>query len=79
MYVMLSKFFFIHIPKKTYVGSLLVSLNPYKQIPMYSEEWNEYYSSIRSLSDAKPHVFAVATEAYYHMLEHRTNHSILIK
>ncbi len=61
----------------TYSGLFLVVVNPYKWLPIYTEELIQYYSGKRR-ADVHPHVYAVADEAYRAMLRNKANQSILI-
>uniref|UniRef100_A0AAR5PAA7 Myosin motor domain-containing protein n=1 Tax=Dendroctonus ponderosae TaxID=77166 RepID=A0AAR5PAA7_DENPD len=47
----------------TYTGSILVAVNPYKDIDIYSQNYvNRYHG--RKLSELEPHVFALAEASY---------------
>eukprot|EP00004_Rigifila_ramosa_P018167 TRINITY_DN448_c0_g1_i1.p1 TRINITY_DN448_c0_g1~~TRINITY_DN448_c0_g1_i1.p1 ORF type:complete len:1798 (-),score=640.82 TRINITY_DN448_c0_g1_i1:131-5497(-) len=61
----------------TYSGLFLVVINPYKKLPIYSQEIVDYYAGKRR-QDIAPHVFTIADEAYRTMLNTRRNQSILI-
>nr|XP_047920128.1 myosin XVB [Anser cygnoides]XP_047920129.1 myosin XVB [Anser cygnoides] len=49
--------------KKTYIGHVLVSVNPFKDLSIYSEEVATQYHR-RTLSENAPHIFAIAEMAY---------------
>ncbi len=61
----------------TYSGLFLVVVNPYKWLPIYTDEMIQMYSGKRR-TDVHPHVYAVADEAYRAMLRNKANQSILI-
>lgn len=60
----------------TYSGLFLVTVNPYCPLPIYSNEYFNMYRG-RSREDTKPHIFAVAEEAFRNLVEGR-NQSILV-
>ncbi|EDV26792.1 uncharacterized protein TRIADDRAFT_54062 [Trichoplax adhaerens] len=62
----------------TYVGSILVSVNPYKSIPgLYASDLIGLYQKMR-LSDLPPHVFAVANEMYCCLIENRRSQCAIV-
>jgi hypothetical protein len=49
----------------TFVGPILISINPYKWLPhLYSEETMSLYHSRQLVGSASPHLFVVAEAAY---------------
>ncbi|CCJ30164.1 unnamed protein product [Pneumocystis jirovecii] len=61
----------------TYSGLFLVAVNPYKPLPIYTDDYiNMYRNSKRC--DSKPHIYAITDLAFHNMLEMRENQSILI-
>lgn len=61
----------------TYSGLFLVAINPYCNLKLYSQEYiNLYHGSPRE--DNKPHVFAIAEEAYRKLLSDKKDQSILV-
>ncbi|OAA75298.1 myosin-11 (Myosin heavy chain) [Akanthomyces lecanii RCEF 1005] len=61
----------------TYSGLFLVTVNPYCPLPIYTNEYINMYRG-RSREDTKPHIFAVADEAFRHLVEEGANQSILV-
>ncbi|XP_074421498.1 unconventional myosin-Vb-like isoform X1 [Larus michahellis] len=61
----------------TYCGIILVSINPYKPLPIYEEEVIYAYSG-HEMGDMDPHIFALAEEAYKQMVRFGKNQSLII-
>lgn len=61
----------------TYSGLFLVIVNPYKRIPIYTDEMISIYTG-RRRDQVAPHVFALADTAYRAMLQDRQDQSMLI-
>lgn len=61
----------------TYSGLFLVTVNPYCPLPIYSNEYVNMYKG-RSREDTKPHIFAMADEAFRNLVEEGRNQSILV-
>lgn len=61
----------------TYSGLFLVAINPYCNVKLYTQEYiNLYHGSPRE--DNKPHIFAIAEEAYRKLLSDKQDQSILV-
>ncbi|GAA6230048.1 unconventional myosin-XV-like [Lates japonicus] len=61
----------------TYIGSILVSVNPYKLLNMYGTDMVLQYEG-RSLSDNPPHLFAIANLSYTTMMDAKKDQCIVI-
>lgn len=61
--------FFINISGCNFIsflGIILVAVNPYKSLPIYGDAIIHAYSG-QNMGDIDPHIFAVAEEAYKQM------------
>ncbi|KAL6711587.1 class II myosin [Coniothyrium glycines] len=61
----------------TYSGLFLVTVNPYCPLPIYSREYINMYRG-RSREETKPHIFAMADQAFRSLVDEGTNQSILV-
>ncbi|CAI9583028.1 unnamed protein product, partial [Staurois parvus] len=61
----------------TYIGEVVVSVNPYKSVDLYGKEMIEYYRG-RELYERPPHLYAVADAAYKAMKRRAKDTCIVI-
>lgn len=57
----------------TYVGSILIAVNPFKFYPIYNPKYVRLYQNQRVGPILPPHIFAIADNAYYCMLREKRN------
>ncbi|XP_045083105.1 unconventional myosin-IXAb isoform X4 [Coregonus clupeaformis] len=61
----------------TYVGSILIVINPFQFLPIYNPKYVKMYDN-HALGKLEPHIYAVADVAYHAMLQRRRNQCIVI-
>ncbi|KAI6251192.1 Myosin type-2 heavy chain 1 [Erysiphe necator] len=61
----------------TYSGLFLVAVNPYCTLPIYSNEYINMYK-MHEREETKPHIYAIADEAFRNLVEEKQNQSILV-
>ncbi|KIK91117.1 hypothetical protein PAXRUDRAFT_831112 [Paxillus rubicundulus Ve08.2h10] len=61
----------------TYIGSVLISVNPFRDLGIYTDETLQKYKGKNRL-EVPPHVFSIAESAYYNMNAYHENQCIII-
>nr|CAB3264158.1 unconventional myosin-Va [Phallusia mammillata] len=61
----------------TYCGIVLVAINPYEELAIYSDDFIQLYSG-RNMGEMDPHIFAIAEEAFKQMSREERNQSIIV-
>ncbi|XP_059621402.1 unconventional myosin-IXa-like isoform X2 [Phlebotomus argentipes] len=62
----------------TYVGSILIAVNPFKFHPIYNPKYVRLYQNQKVGPILPPHIFAIADNAYYCMLKEKRNQCVVI-
>ncbi|XP_036964770.1 unconventional myosin-Ib isoform X4 [Acanthopagrus latus] len=68
---------FDHNEIYTYIGSVVISMNPYRSLPIFTPEKVEEYRN-RNFYELSPHIYALADEAYRSLRDQDKDQCILI-
>ncbi|XP_004589432.2 unconventional myosin-VIIb [Ochotona princeps] len=61
----------------TYTGSILVAVNPFQVLPLYTLEQVQLYYN-RHVGELPPHIFAIANSCYFNMKKNKQDQSCVI-
>lgn len=61
----------------TAIGSVLISVNPFKRLPIYTEEQIQYYRT-HGKTTTTPHIFNLAEDTYRTMILEEENQCVII-
>lgn len=62
----------------TFVSSILIAVNPFRQLPLYGVEVREKYLSTTDKSTLPPHIFTVADNSFRAMMADNLSQSVVI-
>ncbi|KAK2155486.1 hypothetical protein NP493_2068g00002 [Ridgeia piscesae] len=69
---------FKHDVIQTYIGDVLIVVNPYKKLDFYGDRYHEMYKFVNKRTDLEPHIYWTVDHAYRQMTDTTKNQVILI-
>lgn len=61
----------------TSIGQVLISVNPFKRLPIYTDDLIHYYKA-NGKTSSTPHIFALAEDTYRTMISEEENQCVII-
>ncbi|MEQ2200184.1 hypothetical protein XENOCAPTIV_024451 [Xenoophorus captivus] len=68
----------IRYNEHTYTGSILVAVNPYQLLPIYTPDQIRLYTN-RKIGEMPPHIFAIADNCYFNMQRNNKDQCCIIR
>ena len=56
---------------QTYVGNILIAVNPFQWLGLYTDEMSAQYTNVHNKSEHPPHLFVIADSAYHSMMRNK--------